>query len=178
MPRSRYRIYDNAYPHFLTCTIVGWLPVFTRAEMFQIVYDSWTWLAANRDFKVFAYVILENHLHLVAASPQLAKDVASFKSYTARSIVDWLTERQVKTLLRQFKREKAAHKTDREHQVWHEGSHPQQIDGEPMMWQKIEYIHNNPVVRTFVDDPLHWRHSSARNYAGQPGLFPVDLGWR
>ena len=30
---SRYRIYDNAYPHFLTCTVVGWLPVFTRPEV-------------------------------------------------------------------------------------------------------------------------------------------------
>jgi putative transposase len=36
MTRSRYRIYDNAYPHFLTCTIVGWLPIFTRPETVDI----------------------------------------------------------------------------------------------------------------------------------------------
>ena len=47
-----------------------------------------------------------------------------------------------------------------------------------MMWQKIEYSHNNPVARGYVDDPLHWRHSSARNYAGQAGLFPVCTDWR
>ena len=40
-----------------------------------------------------------------------------------------------------------------------------------MMWQKIEYIHNNPVLRGFVDDPLHWRWSSARDYARQLGLI-------
>ena len=46
-----------------------------------------------------------------------------------------------------------------------------------MMWQKLEYIHNNPVVRGFVDDPTHWRYSSARNYAGQAGLVPVTTTW-
>jgi hypothetical protein len=46
------------------------------------------------------------------------------------------------------------------------------------MWQKIEYIHMNPVNRGFVDDPLHWRWSSARNYAGQKGLIEVVTDWR
>src|SRR4051812_33970068 len=40
MTRSRYRIYEDCYPYFLTCTIVGWLPVFTRPETVQIIYDS------------------------------------------------------------------------------------------------------------------------------------------
>ncbi|HEV7999545.1 MAG TPA: hypothetical protein VGP63_06685 [Planctomycetaceae bacterium] len=47
-----------------------------------------------------------------------------------------------------------------------------------MMWQKLEYIHNNPVARGYVDDPLHWRYSSARNYAGLPGLIEVVKDWR
>jgi hypothetical protein len=37
------------------------------------------------------------------------------------------------------------------------------------MWQKLESMHNNPVVRGYGDAPLHWRYSSARNYAGQAG---------
>jgi len=28
MPRSRYRIYERAEPHFLTCSAVAWLPLF------------------------------------------------------------------------------------------------------------------------------------------------------
>jgi len=46
-----------------------------------------------------------------------------------------------------------------------------------MMKQKLEYIHNNPVERGYVDDPLHWRYSRARNYAGQPGLVDVVTDW-
>lgn len=45
------------------------------------------------------------------------------------------------------------------------------------MRQKIEYIHNNPVQRGYVDLPIHWRYSSARNYAGMEGLLPVRMTW-
>jgi hypothetical protein len=38
-------------------------------------------------------------------------------------------------------------------------------------------MHYNPVKRGYVDDPLHWRYSSARNYAGLEGLFPVVTDW-
>ncbi|MCF6149472.1 MAG: hypothetical protein E3K37_12535 [Candidatus Kuenenia sp.] len=30
--------------------------------------------------------------------------------------------------------------------------------------RSIEYIHNNPVRRGYVDEPAHWIYSSARNY--------------
>ncbi len=115
--------------------------------------------------RIFALVILENHLHMIASADTLSKEVAAFKSYTARRIIDQLKSLNAKRLLQQLHWEKASHKKDRYYQVWHEGSHPQQIQSDEMMWQKIEYIQNNPMVRGFVDDPLHWRHSSARNYA-------------
>jgi REP element-mobilizing transposase RayT len=177
MTRSRYRIYDNAYPHFMTCTIVGWLSVFTRPETVEIDFDSWRYLGREREFKVFAYVILENHLHLIAASPQLAEDMGDFKSYTARQIIDLLEHRGARTLPEQLAWHKAKHKTDRDYQLWQEGSHPEQIQSEEMMRQKVEYIHNNPLARGYVASPEHWRYSSAANYMRQPGLFPVHTDW-
>ncbi|MCI0380513.1 MAG: hypothetical protein L0215_23245 [Gemmataceae bacterium] len=44
MSRSRYRFHEKHYPYFITCTIVGWLPVFTRPESAQIIFDSWNFL--------------------------------------------------------------------------------------------------------------------------------------
>ncbi len=67
-----------------------------------------------------------------------------------------------KTLLQELQYYKLKHRTDQQHQLWQEGSHPEMIETEAMMWQKIEYIHNNPVRRGYVDDPIHWRYSSAR----------------
>jgi putative transposase len=62
-------------------------------------------------------------------------------------------------------------------QVWEEGSHPQRIEHEDVMRQKLDYLHYNPVKRGYVDRPEHWRWSSARDYLGQPGLIEVDTGW-
>ncbi len=178
MTRTKYRIYENDHPYFMTWTIVGWLPVFTRRETVDVVYDSWRYLQRERGFQIFGYVILENHLHLIASSPALAAAVKDSKSFTARQIIDLLERRSAEMLLKQLKFHKLAHKDDCDYQVWQEGSHPQQIDGDDMMWQKLEYIHNNPVERGYVDDPLHWRYSSARNYAGQAGLIDVVIDWR
>jgi REP element-mobilizing transposase RayT len=177
MGRSRYRIVENEYPYFMTCTVVGWLPLFTRSEAVDIVYDSWRYLQKDRDFKLFAYVILENHLHLIGRSPDLKTTMQSFKSFTARKLIELLQRRSAITLLDSLQRLKRAHKSESEHQVWQEGSHPEQMKTEEMMRQKIEYIHNNPLERGYVDDPLHWRYSSARNYARQPGLIEVVTDW-
>ncbi len=177
MTRTRYRIFETEYPYFMTCTIVAWLPVFTRPETVDVVLDSWRFLQRERDFKLFGYVILENHLHLIASAPELPAVMRSFKSFTARRLIELLEQHGAETLLRQMRANKLRHKKESEYQVWQEGSHPTQIQNDEMMWQKLEYIQNNPAKRGYVDDPLHWRYSSARNYAGQPGLIDVTTDW-
>jgi putative transposase len=175
--RSRYRIYDKEKPHFMTCTVVAWLAVFTRPEVTDIILDSWRYPQKNRGFQLYGYVILENHLHLVASSADLRTDMKHFKSFTARQIIDLLEARGVRTLLDQLAWYKARYKTESEHQLWQEGSHPKEIQSDEMMVQKLEYMHNNPVKRGYVDDPVHWRYSSARNYAGMPGLIDIVTQW-
>jgi hypothetical protein len=44
-----------------------------------------------------------------------------------------------------------------------------------MYEQKIRYIHENPVRRGYVDEPEHWRYSSARYYAGMEAMLELDL---
>jgi len=177
MSRSRYRIYENQSPHFLTCTVVDWLPLFSSPAVVEMLYTSWRFLQVHERMIIYAYVIMENHLHLVAASPDLSKEIGDFKSFTARQIVDDLRKKQAQDVLRRLAQGKAVYKQDREHQVWQEGSHPQLIQGEEMIRRKIDYIHYNPVKRGYVDEPTHWRYSSARNYAGLPGLLDIERVW-
>ena len=49
MARTRYVIQAPDKPHFLTCTVVEWLPVFTRPDAVQILSDSWTHQRENLD---------------------------------------------------------------------------------------------------------------------------------
>lgn len=177
MSRSRYKIFETQYPHFLTSTPVNWLPIFNNPLVVQIVLDSLCFLQQQQRLTLYAYVIIENHLHLIASADNLSKQIGNFRSYTARQIIDYYQSQNNQFLLRQLKYHKLRHRTDRDYQLWQEGTHPQQIQGEAMMRQKIDYIHYNPVRRGYVDDPTHWRYSSARNYAGQVGLLEVEINW-
>ena len=176
MGRSRYRVVDPRLPHFVTCTVLHWIPVFTRPETVDILFDSLRFLMRD-GLRIYAYVILENHLHLVVQSEQLEKDMARFKTFTAKRLIQYLNEHRVDRILQQLAFYKKAHKADRAYQFWQEGIHPEWIQNAEMMRQKVEYIHQNPVKRGYVDLPEQWRYSSARNYLGQDGLLDVFMAW-
>jgi REP element-mobilizing transposase RayT len=100
---------------------------------------------ANKGLKIFAWVILDNHMYLLAASEQISKNMKEFKSFTAREII----------------------------RLAQEGYHPQIITTEQMLRQKIEYIHQ-AVTAGLVDNSEDWPYTSARNYLGLEGLLELD----
>jgi len=177
MARSRYQFAEPDRPHFLTCTVVEWLPVFTRQETVQVLLDIWNHQRQQDGLRIHGYVILENHLHAIAQCDNLPKVWASFKSFSAQRIVALLQSAGARTLLDRMEFAYKAQRSDRQYQLWQEGSHPQAILDAKMMRQKLEYIHNNPVKRGYVDHPEDWRWSSARNYAGRDGVFAVEIDW-
>ena len=144
----------------------------------DILLDSWRFLQRERGVRIFGYVILENHLHWIASADDLAEQVGRFKSYTARRIIDELQRRGFSALLEELRFFKLRHKIDQTYPAVAGGNHPQQIQNEEMMRQKLEYMHANPVRRGYVDDPTHWRYSSACNYAGARGLIEVTTDWQ
>ncbi len=177
MGRSRYRILQPDHPHFLTYTVLNWIPLFTRPATAEIVLDALLYRQQQHGWRIYGYVILENHLHMLVQADDLPKQLAHFKSYTARQLIDYLQQGKAERLLEQLKWFRKAHKTDRDYQLWEEGSHPQLIDNPDVLRQKLDYIHLNPVKPGYVDLPEHWRYSSARDYAGLTGLLPVFRDW-
>ena len=175
MSKTRYKIVtDDGEPYFLTCSVVNWLPVFGNPAIAAIVLDSLRYLHGERCLVLHGYVLMENHLHMVASSPDLAKEVRGFKSFTARRCIDWFLAHDRQWTLKQLAFHKAQHKTGQSYQFWQEGYHPQLVQNEAMLRQKLEYIHNNPVKREYVDEPFHWRYSSARNYQGLKAVLPIE----
>ena len=173
MGRSRYKIIEEGKPHFLTCTTVNWLPLFTNPEIVSIIFETLKFMQENNRLTIYAYILMENHIHFIASSKELSKEVGIFKSYSARKIIDYLKIQNAKDILKLLNFYKLKHKSDRDYQLWQEGSNPKQIINEKMMIQKIEYIHYNPVKRGYIEDPVHWRYSSARNYEGMDGMIDV-----
>lgn len=55
--------YNNLY--FLTCTIVNWRNVLKTEENKQILLDGFSFLVADKRVVIYAFVILDNHFHLI-----------------------------------------------------------------------------------------------------------------
>jgi putative transposase len=172
--RTRYSIYDPDFPYFITCTTVNWLPVFTRQPYFDLIIDSLKFCRQHKGLKIHAYVILDNHLHLVAAADKLADIIRDFKSYTAKSLISRLEQDHKDWALNLFRYYKQPTKTRSAYQLWQEGFHPQQIISEDMLQQKVDYVHFNPVRAGVVAQPEDWLYSSARDYAGGKSVLEVD----
>lgn len=175
MSRSSYKILDTGFPYFMSSTFVEGFPLFADPTIAQIVLDSLTFLQNRREVTLYAYVLMENHFHIIAQSDDLSEKMRRFKSYTARETIDIFTGRKRSRYLKQLASAKLRHKIESTYQVWQESFHPKQVSSNNIMIQKLNYIHYNPVKRGYVDRPEDWRYSSARNYAGMKGLIPVTL---
>jgi REP element-mobilizing transposase RayT len=173
--KTRYRITDGNYPFFITTTTVAWIPVFTRKPYMEVLIDSLNFCRHQKGLKIFAYVIMDNHIHLVVAGEPLSDIIKEFNSYTAREIVRLAREDDKSWLLNQLQFHKHDHKTNSHHQVWQEGFHPKQAYSEEVLRQKVEYLHHNPVRAGLVARAEDWFYSSARNYAGLPGALEIDV---
>ena len=67
--RDRYTICEQDGVHFFTSTINKWLPVFTSKTYFDIIIESLQFCIDNKAFQLYAYVIMDNHFHIIASSP-------------------------------------------------------------------------------------------------------------
>ncbi len=146
---------ENRNLYFITSTIIEWIPVFTKREYCDIIVQSLNYCRQNKGLRLFAYVIMPDHVHAVASSGNLSAIIKDFKSHTAKEILRAAGADAKKWMLNQFTYYKKHYKQDSEHQVWQEGFHPQVIENEDVLRQKVVYIHNNPVRSGLVEMAEH-----------------------
>jgi REP element-mobilizing transposase RayT len=148
-------------------------------KYFNILTETVKYYKQNKKLKVHAYVILDNHFHMIVSGEDLSQTLSCIKSFTAKRIIEELCIDKKDWLLHQFKFSKLLHKKESSYQVWQEGFHPQQILSDNMLQQKVDYIHMNPVKRGLVAEPYYWRYSSASfYYKDEEGELKIDeLDW-
>ena len=162
----------------MTCTIVEWLKVFSTPSCVQIIFDALNYARKNQGLQILGYVIMPHHLHIIARAPNLSKVMQSFKSITAKRIIEELKKLGKEHLLLALEDFKRAHKIESTSQVWQEGNHPQELTNEHMIRQKLDYMHMNPVRAGLVARPEDWPYSSVLNYLGLEAPIEIDKNWR
>ena len=60
------------------------------------------------------------------------------------------------------------------YQVWRKDNHPIELYSQEVINQKVDYIHNNPVVEGIVEREEDYIYSSAKDFNGKQGLLKLE----
>src|SRR3989338_1144865 len=89
MPSLRINRENENVTNFLTITVIEWIDIFTKPEYFKIITDSLKFCRKNKGLLLYEYVIMTNHLHLIAQAREnnkLSQIISDFKKYTTVQI--------------------------------------------------------------------------------------------
>lgn len=153
MPSPRISKELNSGIYFLTFTVRNWYYVFDRHNRFEILSGAIKYYQENKDLKLYAYVFMINHIHLVASSPDIIAFVRDFKRYTSLQMQ--------KNIIASDPGLIPLFLADGKWEFWQKTNMPKLVESEKYLLQKINYIHNNPVRKQYVQDPASWFWSSA-----------------
>ena len=166
--------------HFITLTIIEWIDIFTKPEYFQVIIDSLKYCRKNKGFKLYEYVIMTNHIHLIVRAKEghkLSQIISDFKKYTTREILSLLEKDNRRYILNLFKNS-FAKKIGYEKQIWQRENYPEVIMSDKFLREKIKYIYKNPVKKEYVVNPEDWLYSSARNrILDDHSVIELDSPW-
>ncbi|RST25979.1 REP-associated tyrosine transposase [Chryseobacterium lacus] len=178
--KAGYIIRDQEKPHFVTITVVDWIDIFTRKAYRDIIINCLDFCIKNKGMLLYGYVIMSNHIHLIVQSKEgkLSELMRDFKKFTATQILKHLhtePESRKEWILERFAKATETHIRNKNFQVWQYGNHAEEIYTIKFMWDKLNYIHLNPVRAGIVEKAVHYIDSSASTYALGKGMVDITF---
>ena len=168
------------YPQYFTATILQWKKLLKPEKYKDIIISSMKFLVTDKRVKLFCFVIMDNHIHLIW---QMMWDIdpeavqRDFLKYTAQRIKKNLQKNHPE-VLSQFK----VDAKDREYQFWKRNPLSVELKSHAVFRQKLDYIHWNPVKAGMCKLPEEYKYSSALFYetgidnpSKNSGRFPGTL---
>ena len=173
-----YQIVEQDALHYVTFQVVRWIDLFTRKAYRDIVIDSLKYCQSNKGLEVYAFVIMSNHIHLLIRSDigKLSDTIREFKSFTAKQIllaIDTEMESRREWMLNLFEFAAKQHKRNEKYQIWTHENHAELIYSDKFIFQKISYIHDNPLRAGIVENSEDYLYSSARDFADKLCLLDI-----
>ncbi len=144
----------NSSVYFLTFTAKKWYYIFDRHNRWNIIADSLQYCRKNKNLKLYGFVFMLNHIHLIVESPDAAGFVRDFKRYTSREI-------HKNVVITEPNIEKMFVEEDGTYSIWQDTNMPIVLEYEKVFQQKLNYILENPVRKNYVSDASFWYWSSA-----------------
>lgn len=147
---------------FFTTTILGWKHLLKPERYKLIIIDSLRYLVQKQRVYLNAFVLMDSHIHLLwqiregYTRPEVQRDFLKF------------TAQQIKQDLYQHHPEVLEHfcvsAKDRKYQIWERNALSVAIWSGAICYQKLAYIHQNPVRAGLCTSPEAYVYSSAAFY--------------
>lgn len=158
--------------HFVTGNINHSLRVFEQAACCVAFIEICSKLREEWPFKLVSYVLMPDHIHLIVnpRDGRIRELTGALKSLAAQRII---REANGVSFLKETPDADGSI-----HQVWQESFKALPLWSDWMIWQKINYIHNNPVKAGLVKSAADYRWSSFRSYYFEEcEPIRVDTDW-
>lgn len=180
---EKYKIRDQNKLYFITFAVVYWVDVFTRNMYTDLILESLRYCKRDKGLEIYGWVIMSNHVHLIVGrngEENIEHIIRDFKKYTSVHICKAIEENRQESrkqwMLKIFSQAAARSNKHIKYKFWQNEYHPIELSTNELMDQKLEYIHNNPVVSGIVDDPVSYLYSSARDYmTDKRGLLKIKF---
>ena len=173
-----YKFHNPEGLYFVSFAVVEWLDVFTRNEYKDILLQSLSFCQREKGMEIVAWCIMTNHVHLVFRSIKELHPaflLGDFKRFTSKAVVKAIQENPRESrkefLLEQFKKAAGKSSNVNEYQFWRHDNKPIELWSNKVIWEKISYVHNNPVEAGLVYKAHDYVYSSALDYADEKGLL-------
>jgi putative transposase len=179
--RGRSIFGDTGQVFFVTTSTVHHNKVFGLSrEYYNILAESLKFVLNEYRAKLFGYVFMPSHVHLILAMPEgesISDLMRDFKKYTSTKVRQQL-EKEGRYSALESLRVNAQRRKNQVFKLWMDRFDDLVIDQEETLSVKLEYIHNNPVKAGFVEEAEEWEFSSARNYSFGDHIFDVATDWK
>jgi putative transposase len=179
---GKYKFMNSEGAYFISFATVNWMDVFTRLEYFQVVIQSLDYCRKKKGMIIFGYCIMPSHIHLIfrSANENPSGLIRDFKGFTSRSLLKSIQENPQESrkewMMAMFEEAGRERSNVQRYQFWQQDNHPIEIWTLKVFEQKLQYVHDNPVVAGFVLESTDWKYSSARNYAmNDQTILEIDL---
>jgi putative transposase len=150
--------------YFYTATIVEWKHLLKEQEYKDIIINSLKHLSEKKLFKVYAFVIMPNHIHLIWHLTALnGKEMphASLMKFTSHQFLEKIRIENPELLI-----DYQVQSKNRMHQFWQRDPMAIELYTRKVFEQKLNYIHNNPLQERWclVENAADYKFSSAKYY--------------
>ena len=168
-PSEMFRISRNTPAYYFTSVTHNRLSIFRTDKLKQVVCDAFAEARERHGILILAYVIMNDHVHLLAFSDRKLEDTLRLlNGISARRVIQHLKENNFESSL--FKLRHEVRERNYRHSVWQHHPDSLEIFGEDTFRQKAEYIHMNPVRAGLARRAEEYVFSSARQWAGASGV--------